>query len=51
MEGKKDELVGKAKSMTGDATDNHDLEAEGKAQQTEGKVQNKVGDIKKVFDK
>ena len=35
---KAEDLAGKAKEGFGDATDNHDLEAEGKADQTEAGV-------------
>ncbi len=35
---KAEELGGKAKEATGDATDNHDLQAEGQADQTSGKA-------------
>lgn len=35
--------------MAGKVTDNRKLEAEGKAEQIAGKVQDKVGQIKDVF--
>jgi uncharacterized protein YjbJ (UPF0337 family) len=46
MEGKMDELKGRAKEAAGDLTDNRDLKNEGKADQTAGKVKQKVEDAK-----
>lgn len=45
------EAIGAVKEKTGQAVGNPDLEARGAAEKTEGKVQQKVGDVKKVFDK
>lgn len=45
------EVVGKVKETAGRAVGNPDLETEGTAQKAEGKIQQKVGDIKKVFNK
>ena len=45
------EAVGTVKEKTGQAVGNPDLEARGTAEKAEGKVQQKVGDVKKVFDK
>jgi len=42
---------GKIKEQTGKATGNRDLEERGKAEKTSGKVEKKIGDIKKVFNK
>jgi uncharacterized protein YjbJ (UPF0337 family) len=42
-------LSGKIKESAGRATRNPRLEDEGTADRVEGKVQKKVGDIKKVF--
>jgi uncharacterized protein YjbJ (UPF0337 family) len=42
MEGKMDELKGRAKEAAGDLTDNKDLQREGKADKTAGKVKQKV---------
>ncbi|MDM7955420.1 CsbD family protein [Blastomonas sp.] len=39
-------LAGKIKEGIGAATDNHSLEAEGKAQQLKGDAQNLKGDVK-----
>lgn len=40
---------GKIKEVAGVITDNPTLEAKGKAEKTAGKVQEKVGQIKKVL--
>jgi uncharacterized protein YjbJ (UPF0337 family) len=45
------EAKGKIKEETGKATGNRDLEDRGAAEKTAGKVQKKVGDVKKVFGK
>jgi uncharacterized protein YjbJ (UPF0337 family) len=50
-EGTMKEGVGAAKEKTGQAIGNPDLQDRGTAEKVEGKVQQKVGDIKKVFDK
>ncbi len=47
FEGNKDEGLGKAKEVVGDATGDKDMEAEGSGQKMGGKVENfgdKVGD-------
>ena len=51
VEGTLDELTGKVKEEVGEATDNPRLEGEGEGQQVGAKVQKKVGDVQKVFDK
>lgn len=43
------EAKGKAKEMAGEITDNPKLEAEGKAENISGKVQEKIGQVKKVL--
>lgn len=43
------DLAGKVKEGIGDATDNHELEAEGEAQQLKGKAQKLKGDVKGAF--
>jgi len=43
------EAKGKAKEMAGEITDNPKLEAEGKAENIAGKVQVKLGQVKKVM--
>lgn len=50
-EGKMHEAKGKIKEVAGNITGNRDLEAEGKAENLGGKVQGKVGDVKKVLGK
>ena len=45
------EVKGKVKEETGKATNNPDLEAEGQGENLAGKIQKKVGQIKKVFEK
>jgi uncharacterized protein YjbJ (UPF0337 family) len=50
-EGTLHDVKGKAKEAVGHATNNPDLEAEGTDEKVSGKIQKKVGDIKKVFNK
>ncbi len=50
-EGTAKKAAGTIKKAMGQATDNPKLKAKGRAQEGEGKVQNKVGDVKKVFNK
>ena len=45
------ELKGKAKAKAGQLTNNPTLKAKGQAESLAGKVQKKVGQIKKVFEK
>ena len=51
MKGKMDQAAGAVKEKTGQATGNTDLQDRGTAQKAGGKVQDKVGDVKKVFGK
>ena len=51
IKGKFDEAKGTVKEKVGRITNNPDLEAEGTGEKLGGKVQNKVGQIKKVFEK
>jgi len=44
-------VVGKVKEKAGEAVGNPNLRDRGTAEKTEGKVQQKVGDVKKVFNK
>ena len=44
-------LKGKAKEIAGKVTDNPKLEAEGTGEKIAGKVQEKIGQVKKVFGK
>ena len=48
-EGTLHEVKGKIKEVAGKITDNPKLEAEGKAEKLTGKVQGKIGEIKKVL--
>jgi uncharacterized protein YjbJ (UPF0337 family) len=50
-EGKYHEVKGKIKEMAGELTDNPKLEAEGTSEKLAGKVQGKIGEVKKVFEK
>ena len=50
-EGTAKTISGNVKEKTGRLVGNPRLEAKGRAEQAEGKVQKKVGDIKKVVDK
>jgi uncharacterized protein YjbJ (UPF0337 family) len=45
------ELKGKAKEIAGKVTDNPKLEAEGTGEKIAGKVQGKIGQVKKVLGK
>jgi uncharacterized protein YjbJ (UPF0337 family) len=49
--GKFHELKGKAKEIAGKVTDNPKLEAEGTGEKIAGKVQEKIGRVKKVLGK
>jgi uncharacterized protein YjbJ (UPF0337 family) len=44
-------LKGKVKEKAGKLTNNPDLEAEGQAEEIAGKVQKKIGQVKKVLGK
>jgi uncharacterized protein YjbJ (UPF0337 family) len=46
MEGKIDELKGRAKEAAGDLTDDRDMKNEGKKDKAAGKVKQKVDDAK-----
>ena len=50
-EGKFHELKGKVKEIVGELGDNPDLEAEGTGEKIAGKVQKKIGQVKKVLGK
>ena len=50
IQGKVDEVKGAVKEKAGRAAGNPDLEDRGTAQKVGGKIQDKVGDIKKVFE-
>ncbi len=51
LEGALHEAKGKIKEKAGQATKNPNLEAEGQAEKVGGKVQKKVGQIERVFEK
>ena len=50
-EGAFHEAKGKVKEVVGKITDNPKLESKGKAEKLAGKVQGKIGDVKKVLEK
>jgi uncharacterized protein YjbJ (UPF0337 family) len=50
-EGKLHEMKGKVKEFAGNLTDNPKLQAEGTDEKIAGKVQGKIGQLKKVFGK
>ena len=50
-EGTFHEVKGKVKEMAGNITDNPKLGTKGKAEKIAGKVQEKVGQVKKVLGK
>ena len=45
------EVKGKAKEIAGEISDNPELEAEGTGEKVAGKVQKKIGQVKKVLGK
>ena len=49
LEGTFHQVKGKVKEVAGDLIDNPNLEAEGAAEKVAGKVQEKVGEVKKVL--
>ncbi len=51
VEGMFHEAKGKAKEVAGKITDDPKLEAEGTSEKTAGKVQEKIGQVKKVLGK
>ena len=51
VQGSTREAAGKVKEATGKAIGNPDLQDRGTAEKVAGKVQRKVGDVKKVFEK
>ena len=50
-EGKWHKVKGKIKQVAGKAVGNRDLEAEGEAENFDGKVQEKIGQVKKLVGK
>jgi uncharacterized protein YjbJ (UPF0337 family) len=51
VQGKLHEAKGKLKEKAAQMTNNPNLEAQGTEEKVGGKIQNKVGQIKKVFEK
>jgi len=51
IRGKLHEVKGAVKQKAGQLTNNPDLEAEGQGEKFAGKVQKKVGQIEKIFEK
>lgn len=51
VQGNVDQASGTVKEKVGQATSDPDLQDEGAGEKLKGKVQEKVGDIKKVFEK
>jgi len=51
IEGAFHEAKGKVKETAGQAVNNPDLEAEGQAEKLGGKIQKKIGQVEKVFEK
>jgi uncharacterized protein YjbJ (UPF0337 family) len=51
IEGAMHEAKGAVKEKVGQVTNDPDMEAEGSGENLAGKVQKKIGDIKKVFEK
>ncbi|MGA2736510.1 MAG: CsbD family protein [Bryobacteraceae bacterium] len=51
VEGAFHEAKGKVKEKAGQAVNNPDLAAEGQGENLAGKIQKKVGQIEKVFEK
>ena len=49
-EGTAKKAIGAVKEKTGELVGNPDLQDKGTAERVEGKVQQKVGDVKKVFE-
>jgi uncharacterized protein YjbJ (UPF0337 family) len=45
------QVKGKVKEVAGELSDNPKLEAEGAAENIAGKVQEKIGQVKKVWEK
>ena len=51
LQGKFHDVKGKVKEAAGKLTNNPNLEADGDAEQIDGKVQSKIAQVKKVFGK
>jgi uncharacterized protein YjbJ (UPF0337 family) len=51
LDGAVHELKGTVKEKVGQATNNPNLQDEGTAEKVAGKIQKKIGDVEKVFEK
>ena len=51
LQGKAHEMKGAVKEAVGKAAKDSKLQSQGNAEKVAGKVQSKIGQIKKVFDK
>jgi uncharacterized protein YjbJ (UPF0337 family) len=51
IKGKLHEVKGKIKEKAGQVAGNPDVESEGQAENLAGKVQRKIGQVEKVFEK
>ena len=51
LQGKAHEVKGAVKEAAGKVTNNPDLEAEGQGEKLGGKLQKKVGQVERVFEK
>ena len=51
VEGKYHQMKGKLKETTGKLSDNPKLEAKGAGEKIAGKIQEKIGEVKKVWGK
>jgi uncharacterized protein YjbJ (UPF0337 family) len=51
IKGRIDEAKGRVKEKTGEAAGDSDLRDRGTAEKAGGKIQRKIGDVKKVFEK
>lgn len=51
IEGMAHEAKGKVKGVAGKALNNPDVEGEGRAENLSGKIQKKVGQVERVFEK
>jgi uncharacterized protein YjbJ (UPF0337 family) len=51
IEGKFHEVKGKIKETVGQVANNPDLESEGQVENLGGKLQKKVGQVEKIFEK
>ena len=50
LKGKTNQVKGAVKEQTGKMLDDPDLQAEGEVEKTAGKIQEKVGTVRRTFD-